>query len=313
MFGDLGSRRILVTGAGGLVGTATRRELEGRGCHDVVGVTSADVDLTDWASTKALFEQVRPEVVFHLAARVYGLLGNLENLGRMYTDNIRLNTNVIEAAQLCGAGKVVAMGSAAIYSDSVSLPMREGDVWEGPPHSSEAPYAHAKRAMLAQLEAYQTLSGLEFAFVVSTNLYGPNDRFDERWGHVVPSLVSKFHRAVTEGATPVVWGSGRPTRDLLHSFDAARALRLMAEKGEGVINLASGTSYTIRQIVETLAEVSGYSGEVVWDASKPDGQMQRSYDVTVLASLGFEPQWNLFEGLRNTFDWFSSNVVAARR
>lgn len=313
MTSSLARRRILITGAGGLVGSALQRELRLEGCDDIAAVTSSDVDLTDWASTRALIERVRPEIVFHVAARVYGLMGNLENLERVFTDNIRMNTNVVEGAHLVGAQKVVAMGSAAIYSDTIPLPMQEQNVWDGPPHSSEAPYAHAKRAMLAQLETYNELSGMDFAFCVSTNLFGPNDRFDERWGHVIPSLISKFYSAVTQGVTPVVWGTGTPTRDLLYSYDAARAIRLIAEDGHGVVNLATGVSHTIRTIVETLQEVSGYQGEVAWDTSKPDGQMQRAYDVSRLAALGFTPRWSLADGLRDTFEWYSANVENARR
>ena len=305
--------RILVTGAGGLVGSAVIAELESSGYSNVIGVTSSMVDLTDWATTRELIQSSRPDVVIHVAARVYGLMGNLENLGRVFTDNVRMNTNVIEGALLAGSRKVVAMGSAAIYSDEVPLPMREDDVWLGPPHYSEAPYAHAKRAMLAQLEAYKQMSGMEFAYCVSTNLFGPNDRFDEKWGHVVPSLVSKVHQAVQQGGPLVVWGSGKPTRDMLYSLDAARAIRLIAESGHGAINLATGESHTIREVVELLCQISGYTGEVVWDDSKPDGQRQRSYDVSKLAALGFTPTSTLADGLEATYEWYSANVERVRR
>lgn len=304
---------VLVTGASGLVGSALMDELRQHGYADVHGISSKNVDLTDWATTRDFIGELRPDVVFHSAARVYGLLGNLSNLGRVFTENIRMNTNVIEAAQLAGCRKIVAMGSAAIYSDVTPLPMREDDVWIGPPHDSEGPYAHAKRAMLAHLEAYASMCGLDFAYCVSTNLYGPNDRFDEQWGHVVPSLVSKVHGATKSGGPLTVWGSGRPTRDLVYSLDAARALRLIGESGSGVINLATGESHTIREVVEQLVEVAGYRGEVIWDESKPEGQQHRSYDVTRLQSLGFVPQFSLSQGLEATYHWFDQNIHRARR
>ncbi|MGQ0432571.1 MAG: GDP-L-fucose synthase family protein [Microthrixaceae bacterium] len=304
--------RVLITGARGLVGSAVSADLAQQGNLDVIGVGSDQVDLTDWSATRDLIEAIAPDVVFHLAARVYGLMGNLENQSRVFTENIRINTNVVEASALAGVRKIVAMGSAAVYSDSVSLPMRECDVWAGPPHESERPYAHAKRAMLAHLETAAKHTGMSYAFCVSTNLYGPDDCFDERWGHVIPSLVSKFRSANTMGTPVVVWGSGTPTRDLLYSLDAARALRLIAQRAVGTINLATGTSHSIREIVEALARVSGYSGEIVWDATKPDGQLLRSYDVTRLERLGFVPEHSLVAGLSATYDWFCRNVATAR-
>ncbi len=240
-------------------------------------------------------------------------MGNLEQPSRAYLDNVLMNTHVIEAARASGVRKVVAMGSAAIYSDLAELPMSEDDIWRGAPHDSEAPYAHAKRAMLAQLETYQRHDGLDFAYAVSTNLYGPHDRFDEQWGHVIPSLVSKFHRAVTTGEPVVVWGTGTPTRDLLFSRDAASALRTMAECGSGAFNLATGRSHTIREVVNVLAGISGYAPrEVVWDASKPDGQRLRSYDVSRLQSFGFAPHASLQSGLEQTYDWYAEHARCAR-
>lgn len=304
--------RVLVTGASGLVGSALMEELLAGGA-DAAGLSSRDADLTDFAATCAAFERHRPEIVFHLAARVRGIMGNHGVHGQAYLDNIRIGTNTIEAARLVGARKVVAMGSAAIYGDAVPLPMRETEIWTGPPHASEAGYAHAKRAMLAQLESYREQWGLDFAYVVSTNLFGPNDRFDERHGHVIPSLISKFHRAVRNGERLTVWGSGTPRRDFLYVKDAARALRLIGEAFTGPINLASGASVSIRDTVALIAAVSGYRGDVEWDAAKPDGQRLRDYDVTRLAALGFTPRWGLQEALAETFAWFDANASTARR
>lgn len=303
------SGRIVVTGASGLMGKALVDELRAGGA-DVVAVSSRDADLTDADAAVAVFQQHRPELVFHLASRVRGIMGNHGVHGEAYLENIRINTNAIEAARLAGARKIVAMGSAAIYGDAVPLPMREDDIWIGPPHPAEIGYAHAKRAMLAQLEAYRDQWGLEFAYAVSTNLFGPHDRFDERHGHVIPSLISKFHRA-PERLT--VWGTGVPRRDFLYVKDAARALSLIGERVTGAINLATGTAISIRDTVGLIAEISGFRGDIEWDATKPDGQRLRAYDVSRLEAVGFKPAWTLRDALSETFAWYRENAGAARR
>ena len=304
--------RALVTGATGMMGRALAAELRRAGV-DVIGLGSADADLRDPQAAEAAFAQARPELVYHLAARVSGIMGNARTQGHAFLDNLRINTNAIEAARLAGARKVVAMGSAAIYADCVAWPAHEGDAWAGPPHPSEAGYAHAKRAMLAQLESYRDQWGLDFAYCISTNLFGPHDNFDEQHGHVVPSLISKFHRAVSTGETVTVWGSGTPTRDFLFAPDAARAMRLIGEAVIGPINLASGRAVSIRETVELIAEVSGYRGAIHWDASKPDGQMRRAYDVSRLAALGFQPDLSLRDALRDTYAWYAANAAFVRR
>ena len=306
------TRRVLITGASGVVGLALKKELRNAGYH-VVAVGAADADLRSKAEADKLLEYANPQVVVHLAARVHGLMGNINSQGEAFLDNVLINTNIIEASRYAGVEKFVGMGSTAVYSDIVPLPMNETELWMGPPHGSESGYAHAKRAMVAQLEAYRDQYGLEYAFAVSTNLYGPGDRFDERFGHVLPSLVSKFHRAVATGTDVDVWGTGTPTRDFVYSADAARALRMILEQYTGVVNLATGDSVTIRAAVEALTEVTGFRGIVRWDASKPDGQHARSYDVSRLKSLGWKPQFSLDQGLRATYKWYTENHDSARR
>ncbi len=304
--------KVLVTGASGVVGSALVEDLRTHG-YEVVPVTSADGDLRDQAQAERIIAKAAPDAVVHLAARVHGLMGNIHAQGRAYLDNVRMNTNVVDSARLAGVRKVVGMGSTAIYSDAAPRPLSEADVWAGAPHGSEAGYAHAKRAMLAQLEAYREEYGLDYAVALSTNLYGPGDRFDEAQGHVLPSLVSKFHRAVSTDTPVRVWGTGTPTRDFVYSTDAARALRLILEGFSGVINLATGTSVTIREAVETLADVSGYTREIEWDSSKPDGQHARTYDVEKITTLGWAPEVSLRDGLETTYRWYAEHHVTARR
>ena len=273
----------------------------------------ADADLMDLAATRAMFEHARPDVVFHLAARVAGIGGNMAAPGEFYYDNVVINTNVVEAARLAGARKVVAMGTAAIYSDIVSLPMSEDDLWLGPPHGSEAPYGHAKRAMLAQLQAYQAQYGLDYAYCILTNTFGPHDKFDERYGHVLPSLISKFHRGLTTGEPVVVWGNGTARRDFLYARDAALAARLVSERHTGPVNVASGREVPIRELVEIIRAASGFAGEVRWDESKPNGQQLRQYDLARLRATGFTPRHTLEDAVAETFDWFAVNAGQARR
>jgi GDP-L-fucose synthase len=304
---------VLVTGSTGVIGSALVNELRLAGFTSVTAVSSSSANLLIEGEALELLNSVRPKLVFHFAARVYGIMGNLKNKAAAYLDNIRINTNLIEAARHAGAQKIVAMGSTAIYSDIVPLPMSEKDIFLGRPHSSEAAYAHAKRSMLAQLEAYHDQFGLDYAFCVSTNLFGPSDKFDENFGHVIPSLISKFYQAKKQGSPIVVWGTGSPQRDFLYSKDAATALLHIADVHTGAINLASGAPVTIRDAVEALQEISGFEGNVVWDTSKPNGQQMREYDMQLLRSIGIKPRYQFKDALRETYTWYAANIDRARR
>ncbi|MBN8944224.1 MAG: NAD-dependent epimerase/dehydratase family protein [Rhizobiales bacterium] len=316
-FPDWSRERVLVTGAGGVLGTALVSELSGGAGvapDRLFALHRADCDLLDTVATKQLLRDINPSLVFHLAGQVSGIQGNISFAGEAYYKNALINLNVIEAARGSGARKVVAAGTAAIYPDGLAMPMKERDIRNGAPHGSEAAYASAKLGMLAQLEAYQKQYGMQFAYLICTNLFGPNDRFDEEYGHVVPSLISRFHRAVTSGAKSIsIWGDGTPTRDFLYAGDAARAFVAAAERFEGAANAATGSSVPIRKLVETIADVSGFQGEIVWDSSKPNGQLVRSYSVERLFSIGWRPATTLREGVDMTYQWYSGNQGNIRR
>ena len=304
---------ILITGSGGVIGRALVEELNSRDYSRVVALASSDGDLRNQNKTNEIFSEIKPKVVFHLAARGSGIMGNMKNRAAAYVDNIRINTNVIESAHLAGARKIVAMGTAAVYSDLCTLPISEDDIWLGPPHSSEAPYGHAKRAMLAQLEAFKEQYGLDYAYCISTNLFGPHDKFDENFGHVLPSLISKFYRAVKDGSEVTIWGDGSPQRDFLYSRDAASAMVLIADHVSGSVNLATGQYVRIRDVVDILARISGYKGKINWDVSMPNGQMLREYSVDRLKKAGFVQAYSLEDALFETYSWYSKNFSVARR
>lgn len=293
---------IVITGASGVLGHALTDHLRAAG-EEVVPLSSAEVDLCDSAATTACMREFSPRLIFHVAGRVHGLGGNSKYPAEMYYDNIRINSNVVHAAHKCGAKKIVAVSTIAIYSSDAARPVSEASIWEGRPHASEAAYAQAKRSMLAQLEAYEAQYGLAFAYPIMTNIYGPHDRFDPQYGHVVPSLVAKFHAAARNGGVVGVWGTGAAERDFLYSEDAAAALAVIGEHHEGPINVATGGTVRIREVVEALQTISGVDA-VEWDSSKPDGQMLRNYDVSRLQSLGFAPRVSLQEGLKRTYDWY---------
>ncbi|CAN7612393.1 NAD-dependent epimerase/dehydratase family protein [Pararhizobium sp. LjRoot235] len=300
----------LITGASGMLGSALVRRLSSSGKYSVISASRSDVDLLRCDDVIEFFKRSNPEIVFHCAAKVAGLGGNSAFPAEFFDENILINTHVVRASRLAGASKIVAVGTAAIYSDTVPLPMKEADIWEGPPHHSEVAYGVAKRAMLTQLQAYQRQYGLDYGYGILTNLYGPRDTFDKDYGHVVPSLICKIHDAMKAGTPLEVWGNGTPQRDFLFVEDAADALITVAERGIGPFNIASGTTSTIRQLVDVLKEVSGFPGEVLWATDKPNGQLLRQYDLSSIRSLGFASSTNLREGLRETWSWYLDNSIA---
>jgi len=305
---------ILITGGSGLVGKNLSLYLSESGYISILSPTSEECDLADNRQVDAFFAKHKPSHVFHLAGRVRGLGGNINDQGVAYYDNIMINTNVVEACHRFGVKKIVAMGTVAMYPDPLPRnPLAEDSIWQGKPHHSEYGYAQAKRAMLAQLEAYGENYGLPWALVLSTNLYGPYDRFDTKTGHVIPSLIRKFHDAKTSGGTVQVWGDGSATRDFLYVKDTVRALHQIMQGVEGTINMATGQTHSIRQVVNMLSSLTGLADRVVWDSKMPGGQLFRAYDVSKLTKAGFTCQYDLLAGLKETYCWYEANAASARK
>jgi GDP-L-fucose synthase len=308
--------RVVVTGTTGVVGEAIRRVVKEQKRPGFVMHTRADCDLMDFAATKNYFAAQKPDAVVHLAARVYGIQGNMDNKGVSFFENAMINSHVVEAARLAGVRRFVGMGTGAVYPEfKDNSPLVESQIWLGPPHGSEDSYAHAKRAMLAQLEAYKEQYGLDSAFVVSCNIYGPHDRFDPKHGHVVPSLVAKFDEAARIGQNVTVWGDGSAIRDFLYADDCASAvLTILDSKLTGAVNIGSGRHIAIRDVVEGLVKAYDFApSRVIWDKTKPNGQAVRVYDLKKLMSTGFIARYSLEEGLKLTSDWYSQNRESARR
>lgn len=304
--------KILVTGGTGLVGRALVNELDKQGFRNTISLGSRDCDLRNLREVQELMERIRPDYVFHMAARVHGLGGNAMYKSDILVDNVLINTNVVEQARRCGVKKMVAMGSGCVYPElKGQQELFEDQVWIGPPHSSEDSYAHAKRLMLAQLNAAREQYGFSSAFVISGNLYGPYDSFNVDEGHVIPSLVAKFHDAKSKGTAVKVWGSGAAIRDFTYAEDTARALLAILKNLEGPVNMGSGQRHSIRYIVDVLHALTEVPVE--WDSSKPDGQLVRYYNLNRLAGIGFTANVNLDEGIRRTYDWYASNWQIARR
>ena len=299
-------QKILITGARGLVGTALVDELKKQGYLNLVLLTKDLCDLTNFGAVTSFFQDAKPDVVFHAAASVFGIGGNLKNRGSIFVDNVLMNTHVIEASRLAGVKKIIAMGTIAAYPDPKVMPVQEEHIWDGPPHGSESSYGHAKRAMLAQLQAFYENYGLDFAYVISTNLFGSNDKFDIECGHVIPSLIRKFYEAKKMGTGVAIWGDGTAGRDFLYSKDMARALVLIMNGYTGPINVASGRRTMIKEVVSVLCDYFDLQGKVQWDSQMPNGRKFYEIDLARLKSLGFTPAYSFEDALVETLDWFSS-------
>ncbi len=303
------SDKILVTGAKGLVGSALVEHLRQEGFDSVIEVGRENCDLTDPRETREYFDRSRPDYVFHAAARVYGLGGNLKNKAISFYDNVLINTNVVDASHRVGVKKIAVMGSGAVYPyPPPELPFREDMIFMGEPHHSEDSYSHAKRAMLGMLRAYRESHGLDWAYIVCCNQFGPRDRFDAENGHVVPSLIKKFHQAKCGGGNVVVWGDGSAQRDFMYVKDTARVATAIMEQLAGPVNIGSGSVITIRQVVDMITDISGMHGRVLWDATKPNGREYLGYQLSKIDSIGFSCNYTVRRGLEETWSWYTAHA-----
>ena len=295
--------RVLVTGGGGFLGSHLVERLEGDG-HEVFAARRRDYDLTSMDATAQLFDDSRPELVFHLAAEVGGIGANRANPGRYWYANLLLGAHVLEQSRLNKVGKLVVTGTVCAYPKYASVPFREDELWDGYPEETNAPYGVAKKALLVGGQAYRAQYGLDTIHLLPANLYGPRDNFDLESSHVIPALIRKM---IESPAEVVLWGDGTPTREFLFVDDCVDGLALAAERYEGdePVNLGTGVETSIRELAETIGEVTGFEGEIVWDSSMPNGQPRRRLDASRAEELfGFRARTSLRDGIERTVAWY---------
>ena len=307
--------RVYVAGHRGLVGSAIVRKLEAEGFTDVVGRTSAELDLKDRDAVFAFFREVQPKVVVLAAAKVGGILANSTYPVDFLSDNLRIQTNVMDAALEQGVERLLFLGSSCIYPKFAPQPIKEDTLLTGHLEETNDAYAIAKIAGILGVQAVRRQYGLPWISAMPTNLYGPNDNFSPKGSHVLPALIRRYDEAAAAGAPSVTnWGTGTPRREFLHVDDMADACLHLLEHYDGPaqVNVGTGSDVTIREIAETIAEVVGFHGETEWDTTKPDGTPQKLLDVTKLADAGWTSRIGLREGLESTVAWYRQHAGALR-
>jgi GDP-L-fucose synthase len=312
--GALEGRRVMVTGGGGFLGRAVVRRLETAGVAEIFVPRSRDYDLRRRADIERALLDGRPDVIIHLAAVVGGIGANRENPGRFFYDNAIMGIELIEASRQARVGKVVTIGTVCAYPKFTPVPFAEDDLWNGYPEETNAPYGLAKKMLLVQSQAYRAQYGLNAIYLVPVNLYGPGDNFDPRSSHVIPALIKKCIDAREAGDAAIeVWGTGSASREFLYVDDAAEGIVLAADQYDGPepVNLGVGREIVIRELVELIVRLTGFHGEVRWDASKPDGQPRRALDTSrAQREFGFAAKTSFEDGLRATIEWYERSRTA---
>jgi GDP-L-fucose synthase len=310
---DLADYRVTVTGGAGFLGQAVVKRLADRGVTKVAVPRRSEYDLVHEADAGRMYDDLRPDVVLHLAGEVGGIGANRANPGRYFYANMAMALNLIEQAQARGIRKFVQVGTICAYPKFTPVPFREDELWNGYPEETNAPYGVAKKAALVMLDGYHRQYGLASSYLLPVNLYGPSDNFDPESSHVIPALIRKCETARLEGRDHIeCWGTGSASREFLYVDDAAEGIVRAAEVMEEPepINLGTNREITIRDLVGLIAKLVGFEGEIRWDSKKPDGQPRRCLDVTrAHEQLGWAATVPFEEGLRRTIDWWRSARV----
>jgi len=312
---DLGKARVLVTGGSGFLGAQVVDELRARGAQYIAVPRSRDVDLTDQRATRQLFERERPDLVLHLAAKVGGIGANQKLPGTFFRDNMAMGLNVLEEARRAASAKLVVAGTICAYPKFAPVPFREDDLWNGYPEETNAPYGLAKKMMLVQSQSYREQYGFNSIFLLPANLYGPGDNFDLESSHVIPALIRKCVEARDAGQPFVeAWGTGNASREFLYVEDCAEGLlRAAALYNESEpVNIGTGREIKISELLQLIARLARFEGEIRWQSDKPDGQPRRRLEVSrALEKFGFKARTTLEEGLRKTIEWYESRRLQA--
>jgi GDP-L-fucose synthase len=307
---DFSAQRVVVTGGAGFLGKNLQARLReaGVGPGNLLVPTIEQYDLTREPDVERMYADMRPTVVIHLAAEVGGIGANRENPGRFFYSNMAMGLHLIEHARRVGLKKFIQVGTICAYPKFTPVPFMEENLWNGYPEETNAPYGIAKKALLVMLQAYRQQYGLNGVYLLPVNLYGPGDNFNPASNHVIPALIRKFCQAKSRGEKQVVvWGTGKASREFLYVEDCASGIMLATRDYDGpdLVNLGAGFEITIKDLVEKIRRLVGYEGEIVWDGSKPDGQLRRCLDVTRARELfGFQARMPFDEGLQRTIDWW---------
>lgn len=312
--------KVLVAGANGMVGSAIVRNLESKGYINIIKATRQVVDFTDQEATDAFFKFIKPEYVFVAAAKVGGIMANNNYKADFLTENLRIQTNIIDSANRWNVKKLLFLGSSCIYPKFANQPIAEDQLMTGPLEPTNDAYAIAKIAGIMMCQAYRQQHGFNAISLMPTNLYGPNDNFDLETSHVLPAMIAKYHYAKTEGYTidmggpwyPDVthWGDGSARREFLHVDDLAEACYICMHHYNGAehINVGTGEDVTIKELAETISNVIGFPGFTQWDTTKPNGTPRKVLNVDKIKSLGWEPKISLHEGIKSTYEWYKEVV-----
>jgi GDP-L-fucose synthase len=301
-------KRITITGGKGFLGRHLVKAFERQGCRNIQVADLPEYNLLRPEDVRRLYDEQRPDVVVHLAAKVGGIGFNQENQGSLFYENLMMGVPLLHEGCLRKIDKFVALGTICAYPKFTPIPFKEEDLWNGYPEETNAPYGLAKKMMLVQAQAYRSQYGFNAIFLLPVNLYGPGDNFDPRSSHVIPALIKKCVDAVGNGDEEiVVWGTGEATREFFYAEDAAEAIALATGKYDkpAPVNIGAGFEISIRDLVALIAELTGFKGRVVWDTARPDGQPRRMLDTTrAFAEFGFRARTGLREGLAKTIAWY---------
>ncbi|MBA7695660.1 GDP-L-fucose synthase [subsurface metagenome] len=306
------NKEVLVTGGAGFLGTHLVEKLRKRDCQNMFVPRNRDYDFVEMEAVKRVYQDSKPDIVMHLAARVGGIGANRENPGKFFYDNLMMGIQMMEVGRRFGVEKFVAIGTVCCYPKFTPVPFKEEDLWNGYPEETNAPYGLAKKMVLVQSQAYRKQYGFNSICLMPVNLYGPGDNFDPKSSHVIPATIKKCFDAIKNGDKEVaIWGTGKPTREFLYVEDCAEAIILATEKynKSDPVNIGTAFEISIKKLAYLIAKLTGFDGKIAWDTSKPDGQPRRRLDTTKAEKgFGFKAKTPFEEGLRKTIEWYRKNI-----
>jgi GDP-L-fucose synthase len=307
---NLKTKRILVTGGNGFLGSFVVKRLKERGCEHIFVPRSQDYDLVQMESVRKVYKDANPDIVIHLAAKVGGIGANMQNPGKFFYDNLMMGVQMMELGRASAIEKFVGIGTICSYPKLTPVPFKEANLWDGYPEETNAPYGLAKKMLLVQSQAYWRQYRFNSISLLLVNLYGTGNNFDSESSHVIPALIKKCMDAIRQGKDSiVVWGTGKATREFLYVEDAAEGIVLATERYNKCepVNLGVGFEISIRDLAQLIAKLTGFKGKIIWDKKKPEGQPRRCLDtVKAVKEFGFKARTSLEEGLKKTIEYYNS-------